>query len=68
MIQAVLCIYTKLLLHYKEKWRKDAIDSHYLEWEQGQEMREDFGYDDRNFRRIPKRKIKNNAARRKHGY
>lgn len=67
MIGGLMAVYGELLGHYKEKWRKKRIDQKYQDWEEGQEMREDFGFDDKTFQRMPKRKIKNRAARKKHG-
>ena len=66
MITIVVSVYAELLNHYEKKWKNDRIDKNYQDWEDGQEMRKDFGYESRNFQRIPKRKIKNNAARKRH--
>lgn len=68
MISLVLGVYCKLLDHYQQKWKSDRIDNQFHDWERGQEMRADMGFDDKSFQRIPKRKIKNKAARKKHGY
>lgn len=68
MITLILKVYADLLTHYEKKWENDKIDRKYQDWEKGQEMKEDLGYDKENFRRIPKRRIKNKAARKKHGY
>ena len=68
MITAVLCVYTKLLNHYDKKWKDERIDRKYQDWEKSDEMKDDLGYSAENFRRIPKRKIKSRAARKKHGY
>ena len=64
----LLGIYAELLRHYKVKWHNDKIDLKYREWEEGQELRQDMGFDDKTVRKIPKRRIKNNASRKKHGY
>lgn len=64
----VLGIFTHLLSHYRKKWADEKIDLKYKQWEDGQEMRKDYGYDDKTVERIPKRKIRSKAARRKHGY
>ena len=64
----LLGIYAELLKHYKVKWRNDKIDLKYREWEEGQVLRQDMGFDDKTVRKIPKRRIKNNASRKKHGY
>ena len=61
-------VYVGLLDHYKEKWRKDKIDADFRQWEEAQEMRAEMGFDDKTIKPIPKRKIKNNGARKKHGY
>ncbi len=68
MIGLVLNIYAELLNHGRKKWAADRIDKKYKDWEKDQEMREDYGWDDQNFRQIPKRKIKSRAARKKHGF
>lgn len=68
MIGLVLGIYSDLLSHYKTKWHHDRIDKRYQEWEEGQELRQDMGFDDKTVQKIPKRRIKNNGARKKHGY
>lgn len=63
-----LPVYAGLLYYYQKKWHNDAIDQKYQNWEEDQKMRKDMGYDEESFRRIPKRKIRNRAARKKHGY
>ena len=68
MISLVLGIYAELLNHYDKKWSHEKIDRKYQDWIDSEDMKRDFGYSDENFRRIPKRKIKNRAARKKHGY
>lgn len=68
MIGAVLKIYADMLLHYTQKWRHEEIDRKYQDWIQGEEMKKDLGYSTENFKRIPKRKIRSNASRKKHGY
>ena len=68
MIGIVLGVYLGLISHYREKWRKDKIDDRYSMWEKGQEMRAEFGFDEKTLKPIPKRKIRNKAARKKHGY
>ena len=66
MIAIVLGVYSSLLEHYKVKWHNDRIDNDFRKWEEAQEMRAEMGFDDKTFKRIPKRKIKNNASRKKH--
>lgn len=68
MTGLLLTVYAAFIDHYEKKWKSDRIDRDFQDWENGQEMRKDLGYDDRTFKRIPKRKIKNQAARKKHGY
>ena len=68
MIGLVLSVYAKMLSYYDEKWKTKSIDQKYQDWISGEDMKKDLGYSEENFRRIPKRKIKNRAARKKHGY
>ena len=68
MIGTILQIYTEMLIHYTEKWKNNSIDQKYQDWIRGEEMKEDLGYTAENFKRIPKRKIRSNASRKKHGY
>ena len=68
MILLISGIFTDILDHYSRKWRNERIDREYKRWEESQAMREEMGYDDKSFQRIPKRRIKNRAARKKHGY
>ena len=65
MITTVLGVYSKLLSYYRKKWSDEKIDRKFLDWEEGQELRKDMGFDDRTVKRIPKRKIKNNRARKR---
>ena len=67
MICLVMDIYAGLLEYYRKKWKSDRIDAQYRNWEEAQVMREEMGFDEVYKQRIPKRKIKNNAARKKHG-
>lgn len=64
----VLGSYAGLVEHYQKKWSMEKIDQKYQRWETDQEMRSDYGFDDKDFKKIPKRKIKNRASRIKHGY
>ena len=64
----MLSLYAQLLEHYRNKWKHDRIDQHYQDWENAQEMRKEYGYDDKDIQKIPKRRIKNRASRIKHGY
>ena len=66
MISAVLAVYAQLLSHYDEKWKNDRIDDKYDRWIKSQEMREEMGFDNSTVHYIPKRKIKNNSARKRH--
>ena len=68
MIGLVIGIYSEMLDHYRKKWENGKIDQKYQDWISGEDMKKDLGYSEENFRRIPKRKIKNRAARKKHGY
>ena len=69
MITAIpLMAYGELLSHYISKWQGDKVERKYKSWEEDQKMRKDLGYDDKNFKVIPKRRIRSNAARKKHGY
>ena len=64
----VLSLYIQLLEHYRKKWKHDRIDKNYKDWEDAQEMRKEYGYEEQNLKKIPKRRIKNRASRIKHGY
>ena len=66
MITLLSGIYTKMLEHYKEKWRQDKVDRNYERWEEAQKMKADYGYSEQNFEKIPKRKGKNRGLRKKH--
>lgn len=68
MISIILGIYTRMICYYDKKWKDDRIEQKYCDWERGLEMKKNLGYGEENFRKIPKRKIKNKAARKKHGY
>ena len=68
MIGIIIGVYSEMLSHYRQKWKNNKIDQKYQDWERGLNMKKDLGYSEENFRRIPKRKIKNRAARKKHGY
>ena len=67
MISIILGVYSDLLDHYKVKWYNEKVDLDFHKWEKAQEMRAEMGFDDNTFKKIPKRKIKNNASRKKHG-
>ena len=66
MIGIVLVVYGEMLNHYEKKWKNERIDDKYESWIKSQEMREEMGFDNSTFKHIPKRKIKNNAARKRH--
>lgn len=68
MISIIMAVYSKMLDHYQQKWESDKVEKKYQDWERGLDMKKDLGYSEENFRRIPKRKIKTKAARKKHGY
>ena len=68
MIGIIMSVYAGMLDHYRKKWESDKIDQKYQDWIRGEDMKKDLGYSEENFRRIPKRKIKTKAARKKHGY
>lgn len=63
-----LVLFVGLLCYYDKKWADDKIDQKYYDWERGEDMKQDLGYSNETFKRIPKRKIKSKAARKKHGY
>lgn len=64
----ILNVFAELLFHYNKKWKNDKIDQKYYDWEKGENIRQELGYSHENFKPIPKRKIRNRAARKKHGY
>lgn len=68
MIALVLGAYSQMLEHYSVKWKHEEIDSKYKDWERGMEMREEMGFEEHNFERIPKKKKRPYRAHRKHGH
>jgi hypothetical protein len=68
VIGITLGIFAKLVEHYEKKWRHDRINQHYDSWIESEQMRKDYGFDEKTIQRIPRRKIRNNASRKKHGY
>ena len=64
----VLSLYAGLLNHYRKKWKRDRIDKSYQDRETAQKMRKEYGFEEQNLKKIPKRRIKNRATRIKHGY
>ena len=66
MISVVMNVYLGLIDHYTNKWRTDKVDRKYQQWEEDQMLREEMGFDEKNLKKIPKRRIRNNGARKKH--
>ena len=64
----MLNLYAGLIDYCEKVISRERIDKRYSDWENAQEMRKDYGFDDKTMRKIPKRRIKNRASRIKHGY